>query len=87
VDTGDVVLHKPTGERWVTAYVSGENLCCLGWPESFANVSDCTLIKEATPEERLLILKRMADMSSDDARKRYAIHRLSTAEQVLPKEQ
>lgn len=90
IDTGDVVLHKPSGETWVVAYVRGDNLCCVGWPESFAQVSDCDLTRAATPEERQTLLESMAGMQGDrtgyDSRKSYARHRLATAEQVLPKE-
>lgn len=82
MDTGDVVLHKPTGEKWVVAYVSGENLCCVGWPESFAKVADCVLVRVATTEERRKLLESMASMQGDrtgyDSRKSYAKHRLAT---------
>jgi hypothetical protein len=76
VDTGDVVLHKPTGERWVVAFVSGENLSWLGWPEGFAKVSDCELLETAKPEVRQQLLERMAAMDGMDSRKTYARQRL-----------
>lgn len=86
MDTGDVVLHRPTGERWLVAYVRDDNLCCLGWPESFARVSDCELIEFAEPTQRQLILENMAAMDGSDSRKMYAIQRLKQAEQILPSE-
>lgn len=82
MDTGDVVLHKPSGEHWVIAYVEGEQVCCCGWPKTYAPVRDCNLVKIATSEERLELLRKMADMAAPDTRRTYARHRL---EQVLPK--
>ncbi len=85
MDTGDVILHKPTGERWVVAYVSGRHLFCCGWPLSAALVNDCELVHAATPEDRLRLLEQMASMSGSDSRKQYALQRLSDAEVILPK--
>lgn len=89
MDTGDVVLHKPTGEKWVVAYIttSGRHLVCCGWPESIAELADCDLVKSATPEQRFALLEQMASMTGCDSRKSYAKLRLETAESVLPKEQ
>lgn len=78
-DTGDCVLHRPTGERWVVAYVRGDRLAWLGWPQGEAAVSDCELISRCSPEKRQKWLLDMAGMQSDDdARCRYAKHRLAT---------
>ena len=76
IDTGDTVKHGPTGETWVVAYVQGDRLAWCGWPEGTANVSDCTLVEKATPEYRDKLLRDMADIQRDDARRRYARHRL-----------
>ena len=84
MDTGDVVLHKPTGEKWVVAYVKGEHLCCCGWPESLALVSDCELVTTAESESRLELLRQIAAMPGSDSRKSYAVERLAMAEEVLP---
>jgi hypothetical protein len=72
IDTGDVVRHGPTGEAWVVAYVKGKYLAWCGWPEGEARVSDCSLLKKATPEEKEKLLQELADMPEDDARRRYA---------------
>jgi hypothetical protein len=77
IDTGDRVLHGPTGEKWVVAYVQDDRLAWCGWPEGSAQLSDCTLIEKATPEYRDELLRAMTEMKGDDARKRYAIQRLA----------
>jgi len=65
IDTGDVVLHEPRGERWVVACVSGEYLYWCGWPYGDAKLTDCKLIEKATPEMRLHILHECAKMRDD----------------------
>ena len=72
IDTGDVVLHRPTNERWVVACVQGERLSWCGWPEGTANLADCELVEKSSPEGRLKLLQAMASMSTDDHRRRYA---------------
>lgn len=79
IDTGDAVLHRPTGETWLVAYVAagGEHLVCCGWPESSAKVADCELVAAATAGGRRLLLERMAAMEGPDSRKAYAARRLA----------
>lgn len=74
IDTGDSVLHGPTGETWIVAYVRGEYLAWCGWPEGEVRLSDCTLTHKATPEYRNKLLLDMANMTGDDPRRRYARH-------------
>src|SRR5437879_1625294 len=64
IDTGDVVYHAPTKEKWVVALVRGDNLSWAGWPEGSAKLSDCTLIEKATPEAREKLLREMAGMQN-----------------------
>ena len=72
IDTGDHVHHGPTGEDWVVAFVDDDRLYWCGWPEGSANLSDCTLTKKATPEERAALIQRLAAMTDiSDARARY----------------
>lgn len=52
IDTGDTVLHGPTGERWVVACVQGDRLSWCGWPEGTANLADCVLVEKASPESK-----------------------------------
>jgi hypothetical protein len=58
---GDIVLHRPSGERWMLACdeYQGEVVCC-GWPETFAKASDCELRHAANDADRRTVL---ADVS------------------------
>lgn len=58
---GDIVHHRPSGERWMLACdeYQGEVVCC-GWPETFAKASDCELRHAANDADRRTIL---ADVS------------------------
>jgi len=80
IDTGDHVRHNPSGEEWLVAYVRGDKLVCCGWPESMAQLSDCTLTKKASPARRHELLLEMA--KSDGSRAAYAKARLSEPEQA-----
>jgi hypothetical protein len=74
IDTGDYVKHEPSGEHWVVACVDGEYLHWCGWPEGDAKLADCTLLQKATPEQRLKLLKELAEMMNIDChRKRHAL--------------
>lgn len=65
IDTGDTVKHGPTGETWIVAYVEGERLAWVGWPQGEARLSDCTLIEKATPEYRDDLLCKLANIPLD----------------------
>lgn len=60
IDTGDHVLHGPTGETWIVARVAGEELTWCGWPEGWAKLADCTLVRKASPIERAGLLVVLA---------------------------
>lgn len=79
IDTGDHVRHEPTGETWVVACVQGDRLSWCGWPEGAAALSDCTLTKKATPEERADLLARLAAINGPDHRAVYARTRASAS--------
>ena len=74
--TGDVVLHRPTGERWLVAYSENGYVCACGWPETLAKESDCELIRSASDEERAALLKEIADKPAHDTRREYARRKL-----------
>lgn len=76
IDTGDTVLHGPTGEQWLVAYVRDDRLAWVGWPEGEAQLADCTLLTKATPEERRRLLHEMA-ASKSGRRSRYAAYTLA----------
>lgn len=79
IDTADHVLHAPSGESWVVAYVRGDRLAWCGWPQGEAALADCTLLKKATDAERDKLLREMADSGSNDMRVTYARQRLAQA--------
>lgn len=66
-DTGDVVRHRPSGEEWLVAFVANGRLVNVGWPESSAPVGEFELVRKATPEQRLALLRRMAESSGSRA--------------------
>lgn len=76
IDTGDYVLHKPSGECWIVACVQGNDLSWCGWPEGMARLIDCELIEKATPEYKEQLLHELANMNYPDHRSRYAKYRL-----------
>ena len=61
IDTGDTVLHKPTGEEWLVAGVKGDRLMWCGWPEGWAKLAECELVEKATPEARDKLLHELRE--------------------------
>lgn len=62
---GDEVEHTPSGETWVLACDEDEqgDVHPAGWPESVASADDCVLVKEASDDERLKMLRDAAALS------------------------
>ncbi len=81
IRTGDTVLHKPSDERWLVAYVQGDRLAWCGWPEGEAKLSDCELIKACSDEQHWKLVREIANNSSG-ARQRWAAWYLQQNEQV-----
>ena len=84
IDTGDTVLHGPTGEQWLVAHVDEHRLFWCGWPPGYANLADCTLVEKAKPEARDKLIRELAAMRPDnrsgyDARQSFAAHRLAAS--------
>lgn len=74
IQTGDTVKHLPTGEKWLVAYVKGDDLAWCGWPAGLARLKDCELVEKASPEDREKLLKLMRIMNDkSDSRYRYAM--------------
>jgi hypothetical protein len=71
--TGDVVLHKPSGETWVVAIVDGDDLMWCGWPPGMARTSDCELVESCSDEESLDMLKKVAEIRGDSGYDRRAM--------------
>lgn len=70
IRTGDTVLHRPTGERWLVACVRDGDLSWCGWPEGYAKLSDCELVRACTDERHWKLVEEIA-RGSHDHRGRY----------------
>jgi len=64
--SGDVVLHRPSGENWLLAYGNDDSgrdeVAPCGWPLGIVRPSDCELLDAASDEkhvETLLLCARM----------------------------
>jgi hypothetical protein len=79
IRAGDTVLHKPTGEKWLVAAMSGDGakLVCCGWPESIADVSDCELFRSATDEKHTDTLMRVIESCPEQLRGSWARQNLA----------
>jgi hypothetical protein len=86
IDAGDTVLHRPSGEKWLVACidVTRTRLSWFGWPEGCAEMSDCDLIKKATPQERVAALRTWADKSTGDFRSVWARWALERDAEAAP---
>jgi hypothetical protein len=62
--TGDTVFHKPTGEKWLVAYVDGDRLAWCGWPEGEARLSDCELVRACDDERHWELVNHIAKSAS-----------------------
>lgn len=72
IKTGDVVLHRPSGETWLVAYAENGYVCPCGWPETIAKESDCELVDSASEENRIRLLHEIANKQGNDTRRAYA---------------
>ena len=70
--TGDIVLHKPTGEHWIVAYVDGEYMSWCGWPPGEARTADCEVVTVASDDEHWKWVRRVAEIAGNDKRARMA---------------
>ena len=73
---GDTVLHRPTGETWLVAYVEDNDLSGIGWPEGIARRSDCELIERCTDEEHAYWIDVFRKSRSQDSFRTRAVLRL-----------
>lgn len=79
--TGDVVLHRPSGERWIVAaaYPEQGDMMWCGWPEGYARIADCEIVKAATDAEHWALVTEIA--KGDGIRARYCRHLLAQREE------
>ncbi len=55
-----------------------DKIVCCGWPESIANASDCTMVKAATTDERIQMLRQVAKSCDGQYRGNLARRQLET---------
>lgn len=72
IQIADHVKHLPTGEEWVVARADEEHVWPAGWPPCIAKLTDCTLIKKATQDQREEMRRLCAALPASDPRKRTA---------------
>ena len=77
LDTGDLIVHKPTQVPHMVACVHDHYLHTAGYPEQRLMVDDCTLQRKATEVERKAHIEAMAASSSTAHRASCARERLS----------
>lgn len=80
--TGDTILHKPSGETWTVAWGDDREVICCGWPESFADASDCEMLQTATDEEHWTLVRRIAEPNSSSPRTSRCWHLLECAREA-----
>jgi uncharacterized protein YodC (DUF2158 family) len=62
--TGDTVIHKPSGQRWIVAYVDGDYMSWCGWPDGEALASDCEVVKICSNAEHVALLEEISRAKS-----------------------
>lgn len=74
IRTGDHVRHIPSGETWVVAFVEDHTglLCACGWPCELVPIAQCQLVKQASDEESLALVRKLAAISEPDIRRSWA---------------
>ena len=82
IGPGDVVLHRPSGQKLVVAYADAarNDLGWCGWPEGIARLSDCELVEKATPQERARLIAAWAGKDRGNDHRIGAVRRLYASE-------
>jgi hypothetical protein len=66
---GDIIRHKPSGEKWLVAKVcENGGIIAAGWPCTYAETSDCELIEVCEDIQHADMLRRLASLPHDDPR-------------------
>lgn len=68
---GDVVYHRPSGERWLVAWAdpATDDLAWTGWPDGLARLSDCEIVRRCTDEQHASAVDRWRQASGGDSRR------------------
>lgn len=81
IDTGDTVLHRPSGQRHEVACVHGEFLYTIGVPEYRLLVESCEIVSKASPALRQAQIEIMSRSSAPNIGRHH--HRPSCARERL----
>jgi hypothetical protein len=82
---GDIVSHRRSGENWVLACDEFDGYVMpAGWPDSVEPANGCDIVKPATDEERVAILKQSADSTGMRAARAKRQLEASAPEQPTP---
>lgn len=82
---GDIVNHRRSGENWVLACDEFDGYVMpAGWPDSVEPANGCDIVKPATDEERVAILKQAADSTGTRAARAKQQLEASAHEQPAP---
>lgn len=75
--TGDIVLHKPSGEEWLVAWADHTNgyMAPCGWPTCQAQIADCEIISQADDERCKALARDLAGSGRSDAGRALALLR------------
>lgn len=63
-----MIRHRPSGETWTLAWADESEVICCGWPETFAKASDCVLVKAASDEEYIAMLRQVSEACPSQTR-------------------
>lgn len=75
IDTADTIIHD--GAFLVVSCVHDGRVHTLGWPDVTIPVERCTLHRQASDDERLMLLRQLAGSSGAGHRPRCARERLA----------
>lgn len=65
---GDVVFHRPSGERWIVAWAEGDDLAWTGWPNGVARLSDCDVVRRCTDAQHVKAVEMWLRPGQHDSR-------------------
>jgi hypothetical protein len=78
LDTGDIIVHRPTKDVYMVACVHYPYLHTAGYPEMRLQVDSCVLKTKATESQRRANLEAMAQSASKGHRATCARERMTT---------
>lgn len=79
-DTGDIIRHKITGDRYLVACCHPPIVYPIGWPSTPLRLDDVELVHEATDAERSMHIEALSQSTGNGHRPRCARARLGQTE-------